>query len=179
VDVGSDIPQGAHLSEGRVVEGHACGYRWGYFGWSSLGSRYQRAYQQLEMAAGGDLIVDVAIRESYLIPVEGIRICTDLRARAVQIVGQGERVQASTADLAAPVIPGPTLTFAKGSIARLKSAAQVRARPRAGGVAVALDPAAALRLGADVRNEEGHWWYVTAAGKAGWILEGDLAAPKP
>lgn len=85
----------------------------------------------------------------------------------------------SAAPAAAPVTPAPATPGAplsKGGAATLKAGAKVLTRPRPEGVPVAIPPGSVVRLGPNLRNDGGSWWYVSAEGKSGWAREADLAA---
>jgi hypothetical protein len=78
-----------------------------------------------------------------------------------------------------PVTPAPAASgapLAKGGAATLKPGAKVLTRPRPEGTPVAIAPGSAVRLGPNLRNDGGSWWYVSAEGKSGWVREADLAA---
>lgn len=74
----------------------------------------------------------------------------------------------------APASPGAPLS--KGGAATLKAGAKVLTRPRPEGAPVAIAPGSVVRLGPNLRNDGGSWWYVSVEGKSGWVREADLAA---
>jgi hypothetical protein len=76
----------------------------------------------------------------------------------------------------APASASPGAPLAKGGSATLKAGARVLTRPRPEGAPVAMAPGSVVRLGPNLRNDGGSWWYVSAEGKSGWVRETDLAA---
>lgn len=85
----------------------------------------------------------------------------------------------ATAPAAAPTTPvpaSPGVPLAKGGAATLKAGAKVLTRARPEGAPVAIAPGSVVRLGPNLRNDGGSWWYVSAEGKSGWVHEADLAA---
>jgi hypothetical protein len=78
-----------------------------------------------------------------------------------------------------PVTPAPAASgapLAKGGAATLKAGARVLTRPRPEGTPVVIAPGSVVKLGPNLRNDGGSWWYVSAEGKSGWVREADLAA---
>jgi hypothetical protein len=75
-----------------------------------------------------------------------------------------------------PPAPKPAGPLAKGGSAALKAGGTIRTRPLPVGAPVAVPAGSVVRLGPNLKNADGSWWYVYAGDKAGWVLDTDLAA---
>jgi hypothetical protein len=74
------IPVGAE----RTITSEACGFQLLLVIPIKVNDRAERAYMQLEAAAGGDFITDVRIQESWTYGCVGTLYCTKLQGKAIR-----------------------------------------------------------------------------------------------
>ena len=73
----------------------------------------------------------------------------------------------------------PPAAFATGQTVLLKSSATLRSRPLPDGAILPHAADARFNLGQSLRNTSGQWWYVSAAGSSGWVLDSELGPIQP
>lgn len=110
-------------------------------------------------------------------------------APAAEIAESPPPMPAAAPESAAAVSPpaSPTVApatepamhaWARGQTAVLKPGARLRVRPVAGADPVSAAPDTHLTLEGGVVNAGGRWWHASWNGGTGWVLDGDIEAPR-
>jgi hypothetical protein len=77
------MPEQPHdATRERVVNGSACGFQFLVFIPISLNDRHQRAYAELESAAGNDYVTEIKVNEKWYYALVGTVYCTEMQAMA-------------------------------------------------------------------------------------------------
>jgi len=84
VSLGTRVTGPIPTGEERTITAEACGFQLLLFIPISINSRAQRAYQALEVEAGGDFITNVQVQERWSYGFVGTQYCTGLQAKAVK-----------------------------------------------------------------------------------------------
>ena len=69
-------------TKGRVISGRACGFQLLIFIPIMTNQRAENAYMDLMNHAGGDLVMDIKVRESWYYALVGTVYCTEMQAMA-------------------------------------------------------------------------------------------------
>ena len=86
VKLGSRVSGPTPIGQSRTITGEACGFQLLLFIPMKVNDRAERAYTQLENAAGGDFITDVKVQESWTYGYVGTLYCTKMQATAIRSV---------------------------------------------------------------------------------------------
>lgn len=82
VKIDSTLQRLIDTSKGRVVTAKSCGFQLLLFIPIAVNNRQTRAYQRLNMNAGGDYITDIKMKESWVYGFVGTAYCTEFEATA-------------------------------------------------------------------------------------------------
>ena len=82
--LGSRVDGHIPAGESRTISSEACGFQLFLFIPISINSRAQRAYQSLELEAGGDFITNVQVKERWAYGFVGTKYCTEIKATAIR-----------------------------------------------------------------------------------------------
>jgi hypothetical protein len=84
VMLGSRVNGAVPVGTERTISSKACGFQLMLFIPIMVNDRAERAYMQLEAAAGGDFITDVRVQETWAYGFVGTVYCTRLEAKSIR-----------------------------------------------------------------------------------------------